>query len=111
MIANTDTVWGQGGSQSASHGARDVISVCVVNAEPTTVVLGIGDYFEQLNTHHSVHGKVSFFTIDIGNRTGSVTLQMHGKSAEGPAIRSDCSSCGHVLYNCAAIGVRHRPGD
>lgn len=98
-------VWGQGGTHSASRGARDLISVLAITKEPTTVFLSIGDSSQELQTHHR-NGHVSFFEVPVDGRTGLVTLAMHGESGQGPAISNECHPCGHVVFNCAAVEVR-----
>lgn len=105
FVSIIGTVWGQGGSHSASHGARDVISVLTITKEPTRVIISVGDRSEEHTRHW---GHVNFFQVEVGTSSGPVTLEMHGKSAQGPAISSECPPCGHVHFNCAAIEVRHR---
>lgn len=75
-----------------------------ITREPATVHLSIGDSSQELRKHHN-SGHVSFYEVSMDSRTGPVTLTMHGKSAEGPAIRNECHPCGHVLFNCASIEV------
>ncbi|KAF3762045.1 family 71 glycoside hydrolase [Cryphonectria parasitica EP155] len=98
------TVWGQGGSRSASQGARDVISVMSISKDPTAVTISIGDQ-EVRPHHHQRHGYVSFAHVQVEGRTGPVRLSMHGRSATGPAIINDCPPSGHVMFNCVSIQV------
>lgn len=100
----TDTVWGQGGSQTASQGAKDVISVLAITKEPTTVTISIGDSSQEFETHQRL-GHVSLFEVPFEGRTGPVQLALNGKSAAGTAISDVCHPCGHNTFNCATVHI------
>ncbi|KAK3316639.1 glycoside hydrolase [Apodospora peruviana] len=97
-----DTKWGQCGSGSAAHGARDVISVMVVSRGPGAVVVTIGDQKYTFNIYGST--PLSYFEIPFDcNSTGPVTLSLNGKTTWGPEITNSCES--HVCFNSVAIQV------
>lgn len=99
-----DTAWGQGGGQSASQGARDVVSVLAVTREPTALHVSIGGLSQEYITHHQ-HGHLTFFEVPFDGRLGPVQLFMSGKSVTGPEIRNEIPQCGHNTYNCTAIHI------
>jgi glucan endo-1,3-alpha-glucosidase len=100
-----DTAWGQGGCQSASQGARDVVSVLAVTREPTALHVSIGGLSQEFITHHQQHGHLTFFEVPFDGRVGPVQLFMNGKSVTGPEIRNEVPACGHNTYNCTAIYI------
>lgn len=98
----SDTAWGQGGGRSASHGARDVVSVLAVTREPTALHVSIGGLSQEFTTHHQ-HGHLTFLEVPFDGRVGPVQLYMSGKSVTGPGIRNEVPPCGHNTYNCTAV--------
>ena len=100
----SDTAWGQGGGQSASQGARDVVSVLAVTREPTALHVSIGGLSQEYVTHHQ-NGHLTFLEVPFDGRLGPVQLFMSGKSVTGPEIRNEIPPCGHNTYNCTAIHI------
>lgn len=100
-----DTVWGQGGSQSARQGAKDVVSVLAITTGPTTLVVSIGDSSKEFKFNSPHKPRVFFVHVPFAGRAGVVTLEMNGKMARGPPITNECGPCGYVTFNCTAIEV------
>ena len=82
-------VWGQGGSVSAAHGARDVVSVMAVTRGPASVTVSIGE--SQMMTFRT-HGQspISYFEMPFDSQTtGAVEITLNGKTTKGPEITGE----------------------
>jgi glucan endo-1,3-alpha-glucosidase len=88
------TVWGQGGRQSAAHGARDVVSVVALTNGMRSVSVDIGGSREVFHTRGDY--PVTYFEVPFRGRCGPVTVGIEGRSKTGPAIEDVCPPCGHV---------------
>jgi glucan endo-1,3-alpha-glucosidase len=96
------TVWGQGGSQSASVGARDVVSVVTITTGETEVNLAIGDTTKTFKTDGN---HVNYFEMPFDGALGNVSLSMNGQSVTGWAITNTLPASGYVNFNSYAIGL------
>ncbi|KAK3942588.1 glycoside hydrolase [Diplogelasinospora grovesii] len=103
--ADGDTKWGQGGSDSAANGARDVISIMAVTKGATSVSVNIGNKVQK-TCHTTEQMRISYFEMPFHEgTTGPVMMSMNGKTVKGPEIRNECPPCGHVIFNAVAIQV------
>ncbi|KAF4471359.1 glycoside hydrolase family 71 [Fusarium albosuccineum] len=98
------TVWGQGGGESASVGARDVVSVVTITDGEEEVVLKIGDA-EQRFIANGTGSRASYFEVPFGDARGDVTLEMAGRTVVGGAITNNMPSTGYLNFNALAIGL------
>lgn len=96
------TVWGQGGTVSASQGARDVVSVITVTTGDTEVKLAIGDTEKTFVTNET---GVNYFEMPFDGAVGNVSLSMNGASVTGWAITNSLPASGYVNFNSYAIGL------
>lgn len=88
------TKWGQGGSNSAANGARDVISIVAATNGQKSVTVDIGGNAQTFTTQGD--HPLSYFEMPFNDRQGPVTIKLNGKAKTGPAIQNSCPSCGHV---------------
>lgn len=88
------TKWGQGGSNSAANGARDVVSVVAATNGQKSVTVDIGGSAQTFTTQGG--SPLSYFEMPFNGRTGPVTVRLDGKAKTGPAISNGCPPCGHV---------------
>ncbi|KAK3331882.1 glycoside hydrolase [Cercophora scortea] len=96
-----DTKWGQGGSQSAAEGARDVISVMAVTKGSTSVAVTIGGQQMSFKTRNKA--SVDYFEMPFDNgTTGPVTISLNGRTTYGPEVTCDCDK---VIFNAVVIQV------
>jgi len=88
LTSVTETLWGQGGSESAVLGARDVISVMTITDGLCPLTVSIGDqswYFEA-----GCQGHVSYFEVPFNSWTvGPVSATLNGKLTHGPPFRTN----------------------
>lgn len=96
------TVWGQGGSESASVGARDVVSVITITVDETEFQISIGDASQTFLANGTAN-RVNYFEMPFNGALGDVSLTMNGKTSTGPAISNTLPSTGYVNFNAAAI--------
>lgn len=84
-------VWGQGGSDSATCGARDVISIMAVTRGPASITATIGDSREMtFRTHWHSWSPLSYFEMPFDSQTtGPVQITLNGKTTRGPAIGNE----------------------
>ncbi|KAM0420416.1 hypothetical protein ACHAPT_011837 [Fusarium lateritium] len=99
------TVWGQGGSQSASVGAKDVVSVVAITTGEEEVLIKIGDGREKRFIANGTGSRASYFEVPFEGALGEVKLEMGGKSVVGGAITANLPSTGYVNFNALAIGL------
>ncbi|KAJ9165719.1 Glycoside hydrolase [Coniochaeta hoffmannii] len=97
------TKWGQGGSNSAANGARDVISIVAATNGQKSVTVDIGGNAQTFTTQGD--HPLSYFEMPFNDRQGPVTIKLNGKAKTGPAIQNSCPSCGHVIFNSVVINV------
>ncbi|KAI1388140.1 glycoside hydrolase family 71 protein [Hypoxylon trugodes] len=102
VCGDDGTVWGQGGSASATGGTKDVISIIALSNSPGDITVAIGGASQPVSATSSV-GKASFYQVDFTGKTGAVTVTVNGKSTTGPEISNACPSSGHVNFNAVAI--------
>lgn len=95
------TVWGQGGSDSAANGARDVVSVMAITVDDTEILVSIGGSRESFRTNSS--NPVNYFELPFNGRSGPVTLSMNGKTVAGSEITNSVPATGYVNFNSVAI--------
>ncbi|KAH6617236.1 glycoside hydrolase family 71 protein [Chaetomium tenue] len=101
---HSETVWGQGGTVSANHGAKDVISVMAVTKGVASITITAGNAC-RVTFETTSQSPVSYFEVPYNNRTtGPVTLALDGKTATGPEIRP-CHGTGKASLNAVAIHV------
>jgi glucan endo-1,3-alpha-glucosidase len=93
--SDAGTVWGQGGSESAAKGARDVISIIMMTNGSKVVTVDIGGRGAAMIDTPSGH-PIFYLEIPVARRVGPVTIGINGKSKTGPAITNECPPCGHV---------------
>ncbi|KAK3294952.1 glycoside hydrolase family 71 protein [Chaetomium fimeti] len=80
------TVWGQGGTVSATHGAKDVVSVMAVTKGVACITVTIGNAC-RVTFETTSRNPVSYFEVPYDHRiTGPVSLTLNGKTAVGPEI-------------------------
>ncbi|KAK1754285.1 glycoside hydrolase [Echria macrotheca] len=97
-----ETKWGQGGSESASLGARDVVSVIAVTKHKSSLAVSIGETTRHFETDDQ--RRISYFEVPFDSSTvGPVRITLNEKASDGPAITNDCD--GHVVFNCVAVQV------
>ncbi|KAH6981705.1 glycoside hydrolase family 71 protein [Ilyonectria sp. MPI-CAGE-AT-0026] len=96
------TVWGQGGSESASVGARDIVSVITITVDETEFQISIGDASQTFLANGTAN-RVNYFEMPFNGALGDVSLTMNGKTSTGPAISNTLPSTGYVNFNAAAI--------
>ncbi|KAI5459642.1 glycoside hydrolase family 71 protein [Mariannaea sp. PMI_226] len=96
------TVWGQGGSQSAKAGARDVVSVITVTTDEAEVNIAIGDVHKSFMANGTA-SRVNYFEMPFGGALGNVSLSLNGHSVTGPAITNTLPATGYVNFNSYAI--------
>ncbi|RSL46654.1 hypothetical protein CEP53_010246 [Fusarium sp. AF-6] len=99
------TVWGQGGSESASVGAKDVVSVVAITTGEEEVLIKIGDSREERFIANGTGTRASYFELPFEGALGEVTLEMGGRSVVGGAITADMPSTGYLNFNSLAIGL------
>ncbi|KAK3381989.1 glycoside hydrolase [Podospora didyma] len=98
-----DTKCGQGGSESAAEGTKDVVSVMAITKGSTSVTVAIGGHEKVFRTKSQI--PISYFEMPFDcNMTGLVTLEMNGKTTRGPWITNKCCD-GQVNFNSVAIQV------
>jgi glucan endo-1,3-alpha-glucosidase len=86
-LTHPGTVWGQGGTVSATHGTRDVISVMAVTKGPASLTVTVGDSL-RMSFDISSPSPVSYFEVPFDRyTTGVVTLTLNGRWTKGPEIR------------------------
>ncbi|KAK4118909.1 glycoside hydrolase family 71 protein [Parathielavia appendiculata] len=96
------TVWGPGGTVSAAHGARDVISVMAVTRSLARINIAIGTS-RRMTFETDSRSRVSYFELPFDSlTTGTVTLTLNGKTAVGPEIKGTCEG-----GNVSATHTRH----
>jgi glucan endo-1,3-alpha-glucosidase len=95
------TIWGQGGSQSAANGAKDVVSIMTVTGGETDVKVCIASSCS--NFKASGANRVNYFEMPFDGRTGAVSLTMNGKTTNGPSITNNMPSTGYINFNSVAI--------
>ncbi|KAK7414282.1 hypothetical protein QQX98_006879 [Neonectria punicea] len=96
------TVWGQGGSQSASDGARDVVSVITITVDETEFQLAIGDSSQSFLANGTA-SRVNYFEMPFDGAVGDVSLTMNGMTSVGAAISNTLPASGYVNFNSVAI--------
>lgn len=75
---------------SATHGARDVISVMAVTRGLASITVTVGDS-HRMTFETNSRDTVSYFEVPFNSHTtGPVWLDLNGRVAEGPEIRGDC---------------------
>jgi glucan endo-1,3-alpha-glucosidase len=99
------TVWGQGGSESASVGAKDVVSVVAITTGEEEVLIKIGDAREERFIANGTGTRASYFEVPFDGSLGEVKLEMGGRSVVGGAITANLPSTGYVNFNALAIGL------
>lgn len=99
------TVWGQGGTQSAGVGAKDVVSVVTVTMGEEEVLVRIGEEGGQSFLANGTGKRVSYFEVPFDGKTGEVRLEMGGRGVVGPAISAVLPPTGYVNFNALAIGL------
>ncbi|KAH6842599.1 glycoside hydrolase family 71 protein [Chaetomium sp. MPI-CAGE-AT-0009] len=101
------TVWGQGGTVSAAHGAKDVISVMAVTKGFACITVTIGSACRVTFETRS-RNPVSYFEVPYDNRTtGPVSLTLDGNTVTGPEIEV-WDGNGKASLNAVAIHVETR---
>lgn len=98
------TVWGQGGSQSASDGTTDAVNVLTITVDETDIEVVIGGSSHSFRTG-SGENPANFVQVPFDGALGDVTLNMNGKSVVGPAITNTLPSTGYVNFNAHAISL------
>ncbi|KAF7543086.1 hypothetical protein G7Z17_g11025 [Cylindrodendrum hubeiense] len=101
--ADGGTVWGQSGSESASVGARDVVSIITITIDDTEVQLDIGGTSQSFVANGT--NRVNYFEVPFNGALGDVSLTMNGLSSTGPAIVNTLPATGYVNFNAAVIQV------
>ncbi|KAF4983704.1 hypothetical protein FZEAL_920 [Fusarium zealandicum] len=99
------TVWGQGGGESASAGARDVVSVVAITDGEEEVLIRIGDAEQGRFIANGTGKRASYFEVPFDGKLGEVTLEMAGRSVVGGAITDMMPGTGYVNFNQLAIGL------
>ncbi|KAI8674476.1 hypothetical protein NCS57_00345500 [Fusarium keratoplasticum] len=99
------TVWGQGGSESASVGAKDVVSVVAITTGEEEVLIKIGDSREERFIANGTGTRASYFEVPFDGSLGEVKLEMGGRSVVGGAITANLPSTGYVNFNALVIGL------
>ncbi|KAM5346184.1 hypothetical protein ACJ41O_009189 [Fusarium nematophilum] len=99
------TVWGQGGTESAGVGARDVVSVVAITQGEEEVLVRIGDGEQERFVANGTGKRASYFEVPFEGRLGEVTLEMGGRSVVGEAITGVMPGTGYVNFNALAIGL------
>ena len=97
----TGTVWGQGGVQSASTGAKDVVSIIAATQQPTALQVEIGGASQTVQPIKR-SGLMSYYEVSFSGKSGAVKVTLNGKSVTGPAISNSCP-LGKVNFNPVAI--------
>ncbi|KAH7157340.1 glycoside hydrolase [Dactylonectria estremocensis] len=100
--ADGGTVWGQGGSESASAGTRDVVSVITITVDETEFQLSIGDTTQTFFAN-GTESRVNYFEMPFDGALGAVSLTMNGVTTTGPSIVDTLPATGYVNFNAAAI--------
>ncbi|CAH0038390.1 unnamed protein product [Clonostachys rhizophaga] len=98
------TVWGQGGSQSATLGTEDVVSVIALRNDAGTVDITVGGVTTTASAINQI-GKAYHYKVPLNGRTGDVTVSFNGLSATGPSITDACPSTGNVNFNAVSFQV------
>ncbi|KAH7175340.1 glycoside hydrolase [Dactylonectria macrodidyma] len=98
------TVWGQGGSESASAGTRDVVSVITITVDETEFQLSIGDTTQTFFAN-GTENRVNYFEMPFDGALGAVSLTMNGVTTTGPSIVDTLPATGYVNFNAAAISL------
>ncbi|KAK4133767.1 glycoside hydrolase family 71 protein [Trichocladium antarcticum] len=103
---NCGAAWGQGGSDSAACGARDVISIMAVTRGPASITATIGESREMtFRTHWHSWSPLSYFEMPFDSQTtGPVQITLNGKTTIGPAIGNE-SDHESASLNAVAIHV------
>ncbi|KAI0199745.1 glycoside hydrolase family 71 protein [Astrocystis sublimbata] len=104
VCGDGSTVWGQGGSGSASDGTDDVINIIALTGSSGDITVKIGGDGGSVSAKDTA-GKASFYQVPINGRTGQVTVEVNGKSSSGPEISNNCPSSGHVNFNSVSFQV------
>ncbi|KAL2670071.1 hypothetical protein Neosp_014952 [[Neocosmospora] mangrovei] len=99
------TVWGQDGTESASVGAKDVVSVVAITTGEEEVLIKIGDSREERFIANGTGTRASYFEVPFDGSLGEVTLQMGDRSVVGGAITTNMPSTGYLNFNSLAIGL------
>lgn len=89
------TVWGQDGSQSATLGTQDVISVIALSSAAADITVSVGDASETVSPIDSV-GAAYYYEVSFEGKTGAVTVTLGDKSTTGPDISNNCPASGVV---------------
>lgn len=98
------TVWGQGGSESATLGTEDVVSIIALAGSAPKVTVDIGGSSETAELVRSF-GSAHFYQAQFGGKTGAVSINVNGKSTTGPEISGSCLASGNVNFNSVTIQI------
>ena len=71
-----------------------MISVLTITNEPTSVKVDIGGSSQAFSV--GTQGTVTFVQVPLDGRLGPVTLRMHGRVTNGPAISNIVAPTGFV---------------
>lgn len=83
-------VWGQGGVVSATHGAKDVVSVMAVTKGLASITVTIGNS-RRVTFETNSQNPVSYFEVPIDRHTtGPVLLALNGRTTTGAEIVAGC---------------------
>ncbi|KAK4153837.1 glycoside hydrolase [Chaetomidium leptoderma] len=97
-------VWGQGGNVSATHAARDVISVMAVTKGFARITVTIGES-RRMTFETNSRNPLSYFEVPFDSHTtGPVLLALDGRTTSGPEIEGRCEE-GKTSLNAVAIQV------
>lgn len=103
--ASLGAVWGQGGSVSAVHGARDVISIMAITRDPAFIRVAIGECREMtFRTHNG--SPISYFEMPFDSHTtGAVEMTLNGRTTRGPEImcESGCEKVSPQAMSCESF--------
>ncbi|KAK3375934.1 glycoside hydrolase [Lasiosphaeria ovina] len=99
--ADGGTCWGQGGTDSAANGAKDVVSIMAATKGTISVTVAIGG--RKTTFEAKSETGVSYFEMPFDCRTlGPVTITLNGITTEGPPITNECHE-GQVNFNAVVI--------
>ncbi|CAH0041679.1 unnamed protein product [Clonostachys rhizophaga] len=98
------TVWGQGGSQSASLGTSDTVNVLTITVDEQDIQVAIGGSSQTFRTG-SGGQPANFVQVPFGELTGAVSLTLGDRSVVGPSITNNLPSTGYVNFNALAIAL------